>query len=103
MLFFLVLTCWFDCVAEFATNSKMVDLIVLFDAYSLDTKFLLTSQYGDIDKDIVAFGETKTIPAFLEDYFAFHYDQLVLSTVIVLLYPIVLASLCTYFIGRLSD
>lgn len=57
---------------------------------------------GDIEKDIVAFGETKTISAFLEDYFGFHYDQLALSTVTVLLYPIVLASLFKYFIGQLN-
>ncbi|KAK3441448.1 hypothetical protein EUGRSUZ_B01810, partial [Eucalyptus grandis] len=36
---------------------------------------MLTSQYGDIDKNISAFGDTKTVVAFLKDYFGFHHDQ----------------------------
>ncbi|KAE9446705.1 hypothetical protein C3L33_21392, partial [Rhododendron williamsianum] len=32
-------------------------------------KGLLTSQYGDIEKEILVFGETKTVSAFLTDYF----------------------------------
>ncbi|KAM4107965.1 hypothetical protein ACB094_03G008200 [Castanea mollissima] len=34
---------------------------------------LLASQYGDINKEILVFGETKAVFAFLEDYFGFHH------------------------------
>ncbi|KAJ4721742.1 Pleiotropic drug resistance ABC transporter [Melia azedarach] len=40
---------------------------------------MLTSQYGDIDKEITVFGETKTLNSFLEDYFGFHHDRLALT------------------------
>ncbi|KAG5525542.1 hypothetical protein RHGRI_031996 [Rhododendron griersonianum] len=39
-------------------------------------KGLLTSQYGDIEKEILVFGETKTVSAFLTDYFGYNYDHL---------------------------
>ena len=35
---------------------------------------MLTSQYGDINKEIVVFRETKAVVAFLEEYFGFHHD-----------------------------
>ena len=63
---------------------------------------MLTSQYGDINKKIVVFGETKTVVAFLEDYFGFHHDQLAIVAVVLVAFPIVFASLFSYFIGQLK-
>ncbi|CAL4934437.1 unnamed protein product [Urochloa decumbens] len=36
---------------------------------------LLTSQYGSIDKKVKAFGETKSVGAFLNDYYGFNQDR----------------------------
>ncbi|XP_059654379.1 pleiotropic drug resistance protein 3-like [Cornus florida] len=63
---------------------------------------LLNSQYGDIHKEIMVFGETKTVAAFLKDYFGFHHDQLPIVAVVLIVYPIILASLFAYFIGKLN-
>ncbi|KAM4118786.1 hypothetical protein ACJW30_03G008200 [Castanea mollissima] len=63
---------------------------------------MLTSQYGDINKKIVVFGETKTVVAFLEDYFGFHHDQLAIVAVVLIAFPLVFASLFSYFIGQLK-
>ncbi|KAM3693822.1 hypothetical protein ACJW31_07G013300 [Castanea mollissima] len=63
---------------------------------------LLTSQYGDINKDIMVFGETKTVVAFLKDYFGFHHDRLPLVAIVLIAFPLVFASLFAYFIARLN-
>ncbi|KAM7481855.1 hypothetical protein LguiB_006438 [Lonicera macranthoides] len=63
---------------------------------------MLTSQYGDSDKEITAFGEMKTVSAFLKDYFGFHHDNLPIVAVVMVLYPIVFASLFAYCIGKLN-
>ncbi|KAM3752307.1 hypothetical protein ACB098_03G007800 [Castanea mollissima] len=59
---------------------------------------MLTSQYGDINKKTVIFGETKTAVAFLEDYFGFHHDHLAIVAVVLIAFPIVFASLFSHFI-----
>nr|XP_043619394.1 pleiotropic drug resistance protein 3-like [Erigeron canadensis] len=63
---------------------------------------LLTSQFGDLKKEIVVFEETKPVEAFLRDYFGYHYDQLPLVFVLLALYPIVFASLFAYCIAKLN-
>ncbi|KAK4836183.1 hypothetical protein QYF36_019619 [Acer negundo] len=63
---------------------------------------MLTSQYGDIDKEITVFGETKPIGSFLEDYFGFYHDRLAITAVVLIAFPVFLASLFAYFIGRLN-
>ncbi|XP_021291929.1 pleiotropic drug resistance protein 3-like [Herrania umbratica] len=63
---------------------------------------MLTSQYGDIDKEISAFGETKTVAAFLEDYFGFHHEFLGIVAVVLLVFPVLFATLFAYVIGRLN-
>ncbi|GAV73165.1 ABC_tran domain-containing protein/ABC2_membrane domain-containing protein/PDR_assoc domain-containing protein [Cephalotus follicularis] len=63
---------------------------------------LLTSQYGDIGKEIMVFGETKTVSAFLEDYFGFHHDRLPITAFVLVAFPLVLAFLFSYLIGRLN-
>lgn len=63
---------------------------------------MLTSQYGDINKEIVVFGETKTVSAFLKDYFGFHHNELPLVAVISILYPMAFAFLFAYCIGKFN-
>ncbi|RZC48744.1 hypothetical protein C5167_017175 [Papaver somniferum] len=63
---------------------------------------LLTSQFGDIEEEILVFGEKKTVSNFLKDYFGFHHDQLPLVAVLLLAYPIIFASLFAYCIGKLN-
>lgn len=65
-------------------------------------KGLLSSQYGDIDKEIMVFGETKTVAAFLKDYFGFDHDHLATTAIVLAIYPIAFASLFANFIGRLN-
>ncbi|KAH9733931.1 hypothetical protein KPL71_017200 [Citrus sinensis] len=63
---------------------------------------MITSQYGDIDKEIIVFGETKSLSSFLEDYFGFHHDRLPITAVVLIFYPLVLAFLFAYCIGKLN-
>ncbi|XP_076900742.1 pleiotropic drug resistance protein 3-like isoform X4 [Bidens hawaiensis] len=63
---------------------------------------LLTSQYGDVKKEILVFGETKSVEAFIRDYFGYQHDQLPLVFVLLALYPIVLASLFAYSVSKLN-
>ncbi|CAH2079072.1 unnamed protein product [Thlaspi arvense] len=63
---------------------------------------LLTSQYGDMEKEIIAFGEKKKVSAFLEDYFGYKYDSLALVALVLIAFPILLASLFAFFIGKLN-
>ncbi|KAK9920066.1 hypothetical protein M0R45_028629 [Rubus argutus] len=63
---------------------------------------LLTSQYGDINKEIIIFGQPKTVSAFLKDYFGFHHDQLAMVALVLIAFPIAFASIFAYGIGRLN-
>uniref|UniRef100_A0A1J3CBG8 ABC transporter G family member 42 n=1 Tax=Noccaea caerulescens TaxID=107243 RepID=A0A1J3CBG8_NOCCA len=63
---------------------------------------LLTSQYGDMEKEILAFGEKKKVSDFLEDYFGYKNDSLALVAVVLIAFPIFLASLFAFFIGKLN-
>ncbi|GMP76128.1 hypothetical protein CsSME_00032936 [Camellia sinensis var. sinensis] len=63
---------------------------------------LLTSQYGDLDKKIVIFGELKTVSSFLKEFYGFRYDRLGLVAVVLLAFPVVFASLFVYCISRLN-
>ncbi|CDP15189.1 unnamed protein product [Coffea canephora] len=74
-------TSWSLCTCS--ANPKMVDLAIL--------NGMITSQYGDIQKEIEVFGETKTIAAFLRDYYGFHHGQLPLVPFISILYPLTFA------------
>ncbi|XP_058191671.1 pleiotropic drug resistance protein 3-like isoform X2 [Rhododendron vialii] len=65
-------------------------------------KGMLTSQYGDIQTEITAFGETKTVSAFLRDYFGYSHDDLPAVGVMLITYPVVFASLFAYCIGKLN-
>lgn len=63
---------------------------------------LLTSQYGDIKKEIMVSGETKIVAAFLKDYFGFHHDHLGLVAAVLIIFPLAFASLFVYCIGKLN-
>jgi len=63
---------------------------------------MLTSQYGDMGDKISAFGETKTLAAFLQDYYGFHHDRLPITAVLLIIFPLALALLFSYFIGHLN-
>ena len=63
---------------------------------------LLTSQYGDMEKEVIAFGEKKKVSDFVEDYFGFRYDSLAVVAIVLIAFPILLASLFAFFIGKLN-
>ncbi|XP_039114168.1 ABC transporter G family member 41-like [Dioscorea cayenensis subsp. rotundata] len=63
---------------------------------------LLTSQYGDIQEKIQVFGETKTVALFLQHYFGYHLDQLGLVALLLLVFPLMFASLFACFIEKLN-
>ncbi|XP_072976814.1 pleiotropic drug resistance protein 3-like isoform X2 [Typha angustifolia] len=63
---------------------------------------LFTSQFGDVNKEVDLFGETKSISSFLEDYFGFHHNHLGVAAVLLLAFPIIFASLFGYFINKLN-
>ncbi|RID62357.1 hypothetical protein BRARA_E01435 [Brassica rapa] len=63
---------------------------------------LLNSQYGDVDKEIIAFGETKRVSAFLVDYFGYRHDSLALVAFVLIAFPIIVASLFAFFMSKLN-
>ncbi|KAH7655214.1 P-loop containing nucleoside triphosphate hydrolase protein [Dioscorea alata] len=63
---------------------------------------LFTSQYGDIQEEIQVFGETKTVALFLQHYFGFHHDHLGLVAFVLLVFPLMLASLFACCIKKLN-
>ncbi|KAH9733907.1 ABC transporter G family member 37 [Citrus sinensis] len=63
---------------------------------------MVTSQYGDIDKEMIVFGETKKLSSFIQDYFGFHHDRLPITAAVLLIYPLVLAFLFAFCIERLN-
>ncbi|XP_044946360.1 ABC transporter G family member 41-like isoform X2 [Hordeum vulgare subsp. vulgare] len=66
-------------------------------------RVLFTSQFGDYDgRMIKVFGETKSVPAFMKDYFGFRRDLLPLAAVVLAAFPILLAVLFGYNISKLN-
>ncbi|KAL1161683.1 hypothetical protein V6Z11_A07G152200 [Gossypium hirsutum] len=63
---------------------------------------LFTSQYGDINREIIAFGQRKTITAFLESHYGFKREDLLLTAILLLAYPIFFASIFIYFTAKLN-
>jgi hypothetical protein len=60
----------------------------------------LTSQYGDIDKEISIFGELKTVSSFLQDYYGFRHDHLGIVAAVLAAFPVAFAFLFAYCIGK---
>ncbi|GMI73697.1 ATP-binding cassette G33, pleiotropic drug resistance 5, PLEIOTROPIC DRUG RESISTANCE 5 [Hibiscus trionum] len=63
---------------------------------------LITSQYGDINKEIIAFGERKTISAFLESHYGFKHKDLPITAILLFAYPIFFASVFIYCTAKLN-
>ncbi|KAK3005004.1 hypothetical protein RJ639_016121, partial [Escallonia herrerae] len=63
---------------------------------------MLTSQYGDVQTEIMVFEEKKTVAAFIRDYFGFQHDQLPIVVVVLILYPLVFAFLFAFCITKLN-
>lgn len=64
---------------------------------------LLSSQYGDVEKEIIVFGEEKKkVSAFLEDYFGYRHDSLAVVAFVLMAYPIIVASLFAFFMTKLN-
>ncbi|KAJ0079800.1 hypothetical protein Patl1_23931 [Pistacia atlantica] len=57
---------------------------------------MLTSQHGDVQKEVLVFGKNKRVSAFLEDYFRFHHDRLAVTAIVFAVFPIAFASLFAY-------
>ncbi|KAJ0976462.1 hypothetical protein J5N97_018427 [Dioscorea zingiberensis] len=63
---------------------------------------VFTSQYGDITKEIMVFGESKPVSAFLEDFYGFRQNRLKMVAAVLLCFPLIFASLFMYFIAKLN-
>jgi len=63
---------------------------------------MLTSQYGNVDKEIKAFGETKAVAVFLNDYFGFHQDRMGIVAVVITAFPIVFVTLYSLSVEKLN-
>jgi hypothetical protein len=61
-----------------------------------------TTQFGDDDRMIVVFGETKSVAAFMKDYFGYRRDLLPLSAVVLAAFPILFAVIFGYNISKLN-
>ncbi|KAK3019032.1 hypothetical protein RJ639_004314 [Escallonia herrerae] len=61
---------------------------------------LLTSQYGDIDKEIIVFGERKAINSFLQSYFGFRRDFQVVVAFLLIAFPTCLCILLHILHGK---
>ena len=61
-----------------------------------------SSQYGDIHETIDAFGESTTVARFLEYYFGFHHDRLVITAIVLIAFPVALASMFAFFVAKLN-
>jgi hypothetical protein len=62
-----------------------------------------TTQFGDDnDRMINVFGETKSVAAFMKDYFGFRHDLLPLSAIALAAFPILFAILFAYNISKLN-
>ncbi|KAL3651415.1 drug-responsive transcription factor pdr3 [Castilleja foliolosa] len=61
---------------------------------------LLSSQFGDVGKEIEVFGQQRAISAFVRDYFGYKHNMLPLVAVMLALYPIFFATIFTYCIAK---
>ncbi|XP_058179423.1 pleiotropic drug resistance protein 3-like [Rhododendron vialii] len=63
---------------------------------------ILTSQYGDIEREISAFGEQKALNAFLESYYGYHHHHLGVAALVLFAFPLVFATCFAYAIAKLN-
>ncbi|XP_047941583.1 pleiotropic drug resistance protein 3-like isoform X2 [Salvia hispanica] len=69
---------------------------------SWSLKGVVTSQYGDVEKEIAVFGERKTVAGFLTQYFGFQHNMLPLVIPVLTCYPILFAFLFAYCIRKFN-
>ncbi|RWR96557.1 pleiotropic drug resistance protein 3-like protein isoform X1 [Cinnamomum micranthum f. kanehirae] len=63
---------------------------------------ILTSQYGDIDREIEAFGEHKGVNVFIKEYFGFQHDRLPLVAAMLVALPLLYATLFAIAMAKLN-
>lgn len=63
---------------------------------------IVTTLYGDILQQIMVFGKPTTAAAFLDDFYGFHSDSLVKTTIVLVAFPVAFALIFAFFIGRLN-
>lgn len=63
---------------------------------------ILTSQYGDIEREISAFGEQKALNAFLESYYGYHLHHSSVAALVLFAFPLVFATCFAYAIAKLN-
>ncbi|KAM7279762.1 hypothetical protein ACFE04_006896 [Oxalis oulophora] len=63
---------------------------------------LLNSQYGDLHKEILVFGEMKPVSSFLQDYYGFHHNQLGVVAGVLIAFPIAFACLFAFCIWKFN-
>ncbi|GKV23290.1 hypothetical protein SLEP1_g33037 [Rubroshorea leprosula] len=63
---------------------------------------IVTSQYADVNKVITAFGEQKTISAFLESQQGYKHQDLPIIAIVLLAFPLFFASIFAYCISKLN-
>lgn len=69
---------------------------------SWSLKGVVTSQYGDVEKEIAVFGERKTVAGFLTQYFGFQHNMLPLAILVLTCYPLLFAFLFAYCIRKFN-
>ncbi|KAH7833611.1 hypothetical protein Vadar_008066 [Vaccinium darrowii] len=62
----------------------------------------VTSQYGDIEKEIIVFGEQKAINAFLKGYYGYHHHLLGVVASVLVAFPLIFATGFAYAIAKLN-
>ncbi|KAK4559505.1 hypothetical protein RGQ29_008644 [Quercus rubra] len=62
----------------------------------------LSSQYGDIEEEIVIYGERTAINAFIQSFYGYKYDELVIVAVVLLAFPLVTAFAFAYATAKLN-
>ncbi|GLT42709.1 hypothetical protein SLA2020_166950 [Shorea laevis] len=69
---------------------------------SWSLKGIVTSQYADVSNVITAFGEQKTISAFLESQQGYKHQDLPIIAIVLLAFPLFFASIFAYCISKLN-
>jgi hypothetical protein len=69
---------------------------------SWSLKGLLASQYGDIEAEITAYGERKSISSFLRSYFGYKQDDLGVVAIVLLAFPVFFALAFAITIAKLN-
>ncbi|WRX10698.1 ABC transporter-like, partial [Theobroma cacao] len=69
---------------------------------SWSLKGFLTPQYGDIKQEMIAFGERKSVSAFLESHYGYKHQDLPIIAIVLIAYPIFFAFIFAYCIAKLN-